>query len=100
MTRFWGLRGSKLNAAIWGEACFAVIIFGYNQSAAGGVLGDAIFAERFPALDTLNTTGAQKRHNSTIQGRLDVFLLSRENSLADILDPPCTQGRSLQRTRC
>jgi hypothetical protein len=68
MKRFWGLRGPKLHAAIWAESCVAVAIFGYNQAAAGGVLTDPSFISQFPRMDVVNTTGAQKHYNSTIQG--------------------------------
>ncbi|KAJ5279832.1 hypothetical protein N7478_005204 [Penicillium angulare] len=68
MARFWGLRGSKLHMAIWMEACFGVMIFGYNQSSAGGVLSDATFNLQFPRMDTLSTTGSLQRYNSRIQG--------------------------------
>lgn len=69
MAPFWGLRGSKLHFAIWMEACFGVMIFGYNQSAAGGVLSDSTFNLQFPRMDTLFTTGALKKENSRIQGK-------------------------------
>jgi hypothetical protein len=69
MARFWGLRGSKLSLTIWAEACFCVMIFGYNQASAGGVLADASFNRQFPQMDTLDTSGAQKQHNSKIQGK-------------------------------
>ena len=51
------------------EACFGVMIFGYNQSAAGGVLSDSTFNLQFPRMDTLFTTGALKKENSRIQGK-------------------------------
>ncbi len=68
MPRFMGLRGSKLHAAIWAEACVCVSIFGYNQAAAGGVLTTESFNKQFPRMDTIDTTGAKKRNNATIQG--------------------------------
>ncbi|KIY03450.1 uncharacterized protein Z520_00141 [Fonsecaea multimorphosa CBS 102226] len=68
MKRFWGLRGRWLNAAIWALAMFAVMIFGYNQAVAGGVLTTASFNRAFPKMDVIDTTGAQKHYNSTIQG--------------------------------
>ncbi|KAF2098694.1 general substrate transporter [Rhizodiscina lignyota] len=68
MAPYFGLRGSKLHTAIWAEAFFSVMIFGYNQAAAGGVLTTASFARQFPKMDVLDTTGAQQKHNSTIQG--------------------------------
>lgn len=68
MQRYWGLRGSKLNAAIWGLACFCIMIFGYNQAVAGGVLTTESFQRQFPQIDTIDTTGSQEKYNSTIQG--------------------------------
>ena len=70
MTKYWGLSGSKLSLAIWVEACFGVMIFGYNQSSAGGVLGDDTFNAQFPRMDTVNTSGATKEQNARIQGSL------------------------------
>lgn len=69
MARYVGLRGSKLNSAIWGVFCVAVmILFDYNQAAAGGVLTTPSFAEAFLKMDTLDTMGSQKHYNSLIQG--------------------------------
>ncbi|KAJ6102953.1 hypothetical protein N7486_005380 [Penicillium sp. IBT 16267x] len=68
MAPFWGLRGSRLHFAIWVEACFCVMTFGYNQSAAGGVLSDATFNLQFPRMNTLSTTGSLQKENSRIQG--------------------------------
>ena len=69
MQHYWGLRGSKLNAAIWGVACFCIMIFGYNQAVAGGVLTTESFQSQFPQMDTIHTTGAQQKYNSTTQGK-------------------------------
>jgi hypothetical protein len=69
MARFWGLRGSKLAKIIWAQACLGVMIFGYNQASAGGVLPDASFNNQFPQMNTIDTVGAQKQHNSRIQGK-------------------------------
>ena len=68
MKRYWGLRHGALQAAIWAEACAAVMIFGYNQAAAGGVLTSESFNKQFPKMDVIDTTGSQKQYNSTIQG--------------------------------
>lgn len=68
MAPFWGLRGPKLHLAIWAEACFGVMIFGYNQASAGGVLADASFNLQFPQMDTTSTSGAQRAYNAKIQG--------------------------------
>ncbi|KAF2171921.1 hypothetical protein M409DRAFT_63459 [Zasmidium cellare ATCC 36951] len=46
----------------------AFILFGYNQSNVGGLLSVHDWAQTFPEIDTLMTKGAQKKHNSTIQG--------------------------------
>lgn len=71
MPRFWGLKHGKLHAAIWAEACVCVTIFGYNQAAGGGVVAFPAFVKQFPIMDTINTTGAKQRYNSTIQGMRD-----------------------------
>lgn len=68
MPRFWNLRGSKLHFAIWAEAFFGVMIFGYNQASAGGVLANKTFNLQFPRIDTISTTGSQQKYNATIQG--------------------------------
>lgn len=68
MAPFFGLRGSKLNLAIWVEACFGVMIFGYNQASAGGVLAQPTFNTKFPEMDTISTTGATQKQNARIQG--------------------------------
>lgn len=70
MAPFWGLRGSRLHFAIWVEACFCVMTFGYNQSSAGGVLSDSTFNLQFPRMNTLSTTGSLQKENSRIQGEL------------------------------
>ena len=54
--------------AIWAEAFFSVMIFGFNQSAAGGVLSFDTFNKQFPRIDTLNTEGSLKAENARIQG--------------------------------
>lgn len=69
MTRSGALRGSRLSLAIWTEACFGVMIFGYNQASAGGVLGDDVFNHQFPRMDTLHTEGAEKAEHAKIQGK-------------------------------
>ncbi len=63
------LRGRSLN-----QACLllvvapAFLIFGYNQSGVGGLLTIHDWTNTFPEIDTVNTTGATKSHNSTVQG--------------------------------
>ncbi|KKY20861.1 putative mfs sugar [Phaeomoniella chlamydospora] len=44
------------------------LLYGYNQSCMGGVLSFDSFTKTFPQIDTANTEGAVKKHNSTIQG--------------------------------
>ena len=60
-----GLRGRKLSLAVWGVAMWAIIISGFNQASAGGILGNANFLEQFPQL---NASGPDAQHKSTIQG--------------------------------
>ena len=69
MAEFWGLRGSRLAAAIWALAMFAIMSFSYNQAVVGGVLTNPLFNQQFPEMDVISTTGAKQKHNSTIQGR-------------------------------
>ncbi|KAK5172248.1 uncharacterized protein LTR77_003886 [Saxophila tyrrhenica] len=77
MQPYFGLRGSKLNAAIWALACFCIMIFGYNQAVAGGVLTSESFQKQFPQMDTVDTEGAEKKHNATIQGTvLGIYVLA------------------------
>ena len=69
MTRFYGLRGSKLRNFILGAVIGpAYISFGYNNACAGGLLDLEAWITIFPRIDTLNTTGARKQDNSRIQG--------------------------------
>lgn len=75
MAPFWGLRGSRLHFAIWVEACFCVMIFGYNQSSAGGVLSDSTFNLQFPRMNTISTTGSLQKENSRIQGELSEVIV-------------------------
>lgn len=66
---FLGLRGSPLALAqLLLVVAPAFILFGYNQSGIGGLLTESDWVATFPEIDTVNTTGAQKSHNSTIQG--------------------------------
>jgi hypothetical protein len=48
--------------------CPTFTCYGYNMSVAGGLLTLPAFNTQFPRMDTINTTGAQKAENSTIQG--------------------------------
>lgn len=67
--KFLGLRGSALSLAqILLVVAPAFILFGYNQSGLGGLLSEKDWVATFPEIDTVNTKGATKSHNSTIQG--------------------------------
>ncbi|KAF4494146.1 sugar transporter [Fusarium agapanthi] len=66
---FFGFRGRKLQMAqIWAVILPCYLLFGYNNSIAGGFLSLPSWVETFPALDTVHTKGAIKDHNSTLQG--------------------------------
>jgi hypothetical protein len=67
--KYLGLRGGKLGTLIiWTVVCPVYILFGYNNAVAGGLLDLAAWIKYFPQIDTLTTEGAQKQHNSTLQG--------------------------------
>ena len=75
MQPYLGLKGGKLHAAIWAESCVLVSIFGFNQAAAGGVLTQKSFNDQFPQMDVIDTEGAQKSYNATIQGKTTTMSL-------------------------
>lgn len=63
------MQGETLRfAQIFLIACPSFILFGYNQSGVGGLTDFPSWTRRFPAIDTVNTTGAQNSHNATVQG--------------------------------
>ncbi|KAJ5261356.1 hypothetical protein N7478_011951 [Penicillium angulare] len=62
------LRGKSLGRVIGLIGAVGFILQGYDQAVANGLLTLASFIAVFPQIDTLNTSGAQKSHNSTIQG--------------------------------
>ncbi|KAF5532021.1 transcription activator acu-15 [Fusarium mexicanum] len=65
----FGFRGRKLQMAqIWAVILPCYLLFGYNNSIAGGFLSLPPWVETFPALDTVHAKGAAKDHNSTHQG--------------------------------
>ncbi|KAJ7674399.1 putative MFS sugar transporter [Mycena rosella] len=69
MQKYFGLRGEPLSAAlVWTVIMPAYMLFGYNNGVAGGLLDLPAWVELFPQIDTVTTTGAQKAHNSHIQG--------------------------------
>lgn len=46
----------------------AFILYGYNLSGLGGLVGLGTWANTFPIIDTVHTKGAIKTHNTTLQG--------------------------------
>ncbi|KAJ5207480.1 Major facilitator superfamily domain general substrate transporter [Penicillium cf. griseofulvum] len=69
MTRFLGLRGSRLNyVALLGVVMPAIISLGYNQALLGGVLTLPWFKAQFPQIDVTNAHPSEKHHKSTLQG--------------------------------
>lgn len=69
------LRGKKLGRVVGLVGAVGFILQGYDQAVANGLLTLASFIATFPEIDTVNTTGAQRSHNSTIQGEPLVFRL-------------------------
>jgi hypothetical protein len=62
------VRGAALQRLIATLGAVAFLLQGYNQSMMNGLLTLNDFLEVLPEIDTIDTTGAQKAHNSTIQG--------------------------------
>ena len=70
MKKYFGLRGQSLNrVAIALVTLPSFMAYGYNQSVAGGLLTLQEFADQFPQMDTIFTTGSQQAYNSKIQGK-------------------------------
>ncbi|KAH7072216.1 general substrate transporter [Paraphoma chrysanthemicola] len=46
----------------------AFVLFGYNQSGVGGLLSLRDWNDHFPQINTVDATGAEKSHKSTLQG--------------------------------
>ncbi|KAK0517404.1 hypothetical protein JMJ35_000559 [Cladonia borealis] len=74
-SRYFGLRGIKLNIAIGALAGLDFLLFGYDQGVMGGLLDLPSFVKIFPEIDTTAATEAaegltpsQQTHRSTIQG--------------------------------
>ena len=68
MTKFFGLRGRKLQNAVGAVSLLAILTFGYNQSVVGGLLTTDSFNRQFPTINTVDTTGEEEHRHSTIQG--------------------------------
>lgn len=62
------LRGKPLSLVIGLIGAVGFILQGYDQAVANGLLTLGSFIAVFPQIDTVNTTGSEKSHNSTIQG--------------------------------
>lgn len=65
---FSGLRGRRLSLTVGIVGALGFMLQGYDQAVANGLLTLDSFVRTFPEIDVINTTGAQKSHNSTIQG--------------------------------
>ncbi|KAJ9490622.1 hypothetical protein VN97_g2620 [Penicillium thymicola] len=69
MTRFFGLRGSRLNhVALLGVVMPAIVSMGYNQGLLGGVLTLPYFEAQFPEIDVSNAQPSEKHYKSTLRG--------------------------------
>ncbi|KAF4760354.1 hypothetical protein HAV15_007912 [Penicillium sp. str.  len=69
MTRFFGLRGSRLNhVALLGVVMPALMSMGYNQGLLGGVLTLPWFESQFPEIDVSNAQPSEKHYKSTLRG--------------------------------
>lgn len=62
------LRGKSLSLVIGLVGAVGFILQGYDQAVANGLLTLGSFIAVFPQIDTVNTSGSEKAHNSTIQG--------------------------------
>lgn len=62
------LRGRSLGLVIGLVGAVGFVLQGYDQAVANGLLTLGSFIAVFPQIDTVNTKGSQKAHNSTIQG--------------------------------
>ncbi|KAL1605067.1 hypothetical protein SLS60_004610 [Paraconiothyrium brasiliense] len=64
-----GLQGGSLRMAqLLLVVMPAFVLFGYNQSGVGGLLSLRDWNDHFPQIDTVDATGAEKSHKSTVQG--------------------------------
>ncbi|EPE30675.1 MFS general substrate transporter [Glarea lozoyensis ATCC 20868] len=65
-SRYFGLRGQKLNLAVGIIAGVDFFLFGYDQGVMGGLLTLGSWVEQFPEIDSVNNP--TDTHISTIQG--------------------------------
>ncbi|KAH0431218.1 hexose carrier protein [Colletotrichum camelliae] len=67
--KYFGLTGNALNTLrIILIIAPSFILYGYNIGVVGGLLTEEDWIKTFPQLDTVNTSGAEKSRNSTLQG--------------------------------
>lgn len=62
------LRGPKLGRVIGLVGAVGFILQGYDQAVSNGLITLSSFVSVFPQTDTVNTKGAVKSRNATIQG--------------------------------
>lgn len=77
------IRGKKLGRIVSLVGAVGFVLQGYDQAVANGLLTLPSFIRIFPQIDTLNTTGSEKSHNSTIQGTtVAIYEVSPKTSIA------------------
>ncbi|KAJ5163065.1 General substrate transporter [Penicillium coprophilum] len=62
------LKGKSLSLVIGLVGAVGFVLQGYDQAVANGLLTLGSFIAVFPQIDTVNTSGSEKAHNSKIQG--------------------------------
>ncbi|PSN71996.1 sugar transporter family protein [Corynespora cassiicola Philippines] len=67
-SRFFGLKGSRLNLAVTMLAGLDFLLFGYDQGVMGGLLTLGSFRHTFPEIDVEGAAPEDRGHVSTIQG--------------------------------
>ena len=78
-SRFFGLRGFKLNLAVGVLAGLNFLLFGYDQGVMGGLLTLPSFYNVFPEIDTTSArykslSVSAQNHQSTVQGLSERFV--------------------------
>jgi hypothetical protein len=63
-----GLRGNSLRIAIALVGAVAFMLQGYGQAVYNGIVTLEDFLETFPKMDTITTTGAEKKDNAHTEG--------------------------------
>lgn len=88
------LRGTSLGRIIGIIGAVGFVLQGYDQAVANGLLTLGSFISVFPEIDTVNTHGSQKSHNSTIQGMFAANITLKSITSA-ILNSSRDNGRDL-----